>query len=155
MSGRLASAQELERFRAVAPLHTVQPPYNLFERAIEHAVLPYARRHHISTLTYGALYRGLLSSKMRPDTRFTGDDLRQTDPKFRPPRYAQYLRVVERLDRSAHEAVRQAGPQPGRALDAGPAWRQRGAMGCTPPRAVDARRQCRRMEAGCRRLARH
>src|SRR5262249_28524603 len=103
MSGRLASAQELERFRAVAPLHTVQPPYNLFERAIEHAVLPYARRHHISTLTYGALYRGLLSSKMRPDTRFTGDDLRQTDPKFRPPRYAQYLRVVERLDRSAHE----------------------------------------------------
>src|SRR5437870_4581745 len=88
-------AQELERFLAVAPLHTVQPPYNLFERAIERAVLPYARRHHLSTLTYGALCRGLPSGKMRPDTRFTGDDLRQTGPKFRPLRYAQYLRAVE------------------------------------------------------------
>jgi aryl-alcohol dehydrogenase-like predicted oxidoreductase len=97
------SAQELERFRAIAPLHTVQPPYNLFERAIEGEVLPYARRHHISTLTYGVLCRGLLSGKMEPHTQFTGDDLRKIDPKFRPPRYAQYLRAVERLDRFAHE----------------------------------------------------
>src|SRR5437870_915595 len=43
------SPQEIERFRVVAPLHTVQPPYNLFERAIEREVLSYARRHHIST----------------------------------------------------------------------------------------------------------
>ena len=97
------SPQELERFRAVAPLQTVQPPYNLFERAIEREVLPYARRHHISTLTYGALCRGLLSGKMRPHTQFTGDDLRKIDPKFQPPRYAQYLQAVERLDRFAHQ----------------------------------------------------
>ena len=97
------SPQEMERFKAVAPLHTVQPPYNLFERAIEHEVLPYAQRRHISTLTYGALCRGLLSGKMRPNTQFTGDDLRKIDPKFRSPRYAQYLEAVERLDRFAHE----------------------------------------------------
>src|SRR5258708_16418233 len=29
------SPQEIEIFRAVAPLHVVQPPYNLFERQIE------------------------------------------------------------------------------------------------------------------------
>ena len=60
-------------------------------------VLPYARQNQISTLTYGSLCRGLLSGRMKPDTRFTGDDLRQVDPKFQPPRYAQYLRAVERL----------------------------------------------------------
>ncbi len=97
------SPQEMERFRAVAPLHTVQPPYNLFERAMEREVLPYARRHHISTLTYGALCRGLLSGKMRPNTQFNGDDLRKIDPKFQLPRYARYLQTVERLDRFAHE----------------------------------------------------
>ena len=39
----------------------------------------------IATLTYGALWRGLLSGRVRSDTRFGGDDLRRTDPKFRPP----------------------------------------------------------------------
>src|ERR1700689_2882967 len=32
------SPAEMDAFRAVAPLHTVQPPYNLFERGIENSV---------------------------------------------------------------------------------------------------------------------
>jgi aryl-alcohol dehydrogenase-like predicted oxidoreductase len=40
---------------------------------------------------------------MRPDTRFQGDDLRRTDPKFQPPRFAQYLSAVEQLDQFAQE----------------------------------------------------
>jgi aryl-alcohol dehydrogenase-like predicted oxidoreductase len=35
---------------------------------------------------------------MQPDTKFTGDDLRQSDPKFQPPRFAQYLNAVQQLD---------------------------------------------------------
>jgi aryl-alcohol dehydrogenase-like predicted oxidoreductase len=35
---------------------------------------------------------------MRPDTQFSGDDLRRNDPKFKPPRFAQYLSAVQRLD---------------------------------------------------------
>ena len=38
---------------------------------------------------------------MRPDTTFEGDDLRRIDPKFQPPRYAQYLDAVRRLDELA------------------------------------------------------
>jgi aryl-alcohol dehydrogenase-like predicted oxidoreductase len=38
---------------------------------------------------------------MRPDTAFDGDDLRRSDPKFREPRFAQYLAAVERLDQLA------------------------------------------------------
>src|SRR5271169_1125947 len=95
------SVLQMERFRRVVPLHVLQPPYNLFERAIEADLLPYCRRNKIATLGYGALCRGLLSGRMRPNTIFDGDDLRRTDPKFREPRFAQYLAAVGKLDRLA------------------------------------------------------
>jgi aryl-alcohol dehydrogenase-like predicted oxidoreductase len=95
------SVEQMSAFRKTAPLHVVQPPYNLFERAIEKDVLPYCRAHGIATLGYGALCRGLLSGSMRVDQKFEGDDLRRTDPKFQPPRFAQYLAAVSRLDELA------------------------------------------------------
>jgi len=95
------SVEQMERFRRVAPLHVLQSPYNLFERAIEAQILPYCRTHKIITLGYGALCRGLLSGRMRPDTTFEGDDLRKVDPKFQPPRFVQYLDAVRLLDELA------------------------------------------------------
>jgi aryl-alcohol dehydrogenase-like predicted oxidoreductase len=95
------SVAQMEKFREVAPLHVVQPPYNMFERGIEADILPYCSEHNITTLGYGALCRGLLSGRMRSDTTFDGDDLRGNDPKFREPRFAQYLSAVEQLDRLA------------------------------------------------------
>jgi aryl-alcohol dehydrogenase-like predicted oxidoreductase len=97
------SVPQIERFRRVAKLHVVQPPYNLFERDIEDELLPYCRRSDLATLTYGALCRGLLSGKLQEDAHFEGDDLRLTDPKFQPPRYAQYLAAVRRLDQFARQ----------------------------------------------------
>jgi aryl-alcohol dehydrogenase-like predicted oxidoreductase len=97
------SVDQMQQFRRVAPLHVLQPPYNLFERAIEADVLPYCRKNGIATFGYGALCRGLLSGRMRADSKFEGDDLRRTDPKFQPPRFAQYLAAVERLDRLARQ----------------------------------------------------
>ena len=95
------SVAQMERFRRVAPLHVLQPPYNLFERAIETEILPYCRANDIVTLGYGALCRGLLSGRMGPDTTFDGDDLRRVDPKFQAPRFAQYLDAVRQLDELA------------------------------------------------------
>jgi aryl-alcohol dehydrogenase-like predicted oxidoreductase len=92
------SVAQMELFRRIAPLHVLQPPYNLFERRIEAEVLPYCRKNNIATFGYGALCRGLLSGRMHADTKFTGDDLRHTDPKFQQPRFGQYLAAVDRLD---------------------------------------------------------
>jgi aryl-alcohol dehydrogenase-like predicted oxidoreductase len=116
------SPSQMDEFMKFAPLHTVQPPYNLFEREAEREVLPYALAHGLTALTYGALCRGLLSGSMREDTVFKGDDLRRVDPKFQPPRFAQYLRAVKRLDdlaqsrfkkRVIHLALRWVIEQPG------------------------------------------
>jgi aryl-alcohol dehydrogenase-like predicted oxidoreductase len=98
------SPEEMARFGAVAPLHTIQPPYNLFEREIERDVLPYAVGRGITTLTYGALCRGLLSGAMRTDRQFSNDDMRKTtDPKFQPAHFAEYLTAVSKLDTFARE----------------------------------------------------
>lgn len=94
--------QQMEEFRAVAPLHTVQPPYNLFERGIDADVLPYADGSGLTVLAYGALCRGLLSGRITTDTQFEGDDLRRSDPKFADGRLrARYIEAVRRLDELA------------------------------------------------------
>jgi aryl-alcohol dehydrogenase-like predicted oxidoreductase len=94
---------QMDAFRAVAPLHTAQPPYNLFERNIEHDVLPYCVEHNIVALAYGSLCRGMLSGRMTAETQFGGDDLRRRDPKFQMPRFQNYLGAVAALDRFAQE----------------------------------------------------
>ena len=116
------SLEQMRLFRQVAPIHTVQPPFNLFEREADEEALPYCLWNNIAALVYGPICRGLLSGRMRPDTRFSGDDQRATDPKFQQPRYGQYLRAVEQLDRFArhnfgkrvmHLALRWVLDQPG------------------------------------------
>ncbi|MGM0576937.1 MAG: aldo/keto reductase [Myxococcota bacterium] len=97
------SPEQMAAFRKGGPLHTCQPPYNLFERQAEDEILPWCRAQGVATLTYGALCRGLLTGKMSEDTTFEGDDLRKVDPKFQPPRFRQYLAAVDALDRFARE----------------------------------------------------
>jgi aryl-alcohol dehydrogenase-like predicted oxidoreductase len=98
------SPEEMDRFRTVAPIHTIQPPYNLFEREIERDVLPYAVDRGMTTLTYGALCRGLLSGAMRTDRQFADSDMRKTtDPKFQPIHFAEYLNAASKLDEFARK----------------------------------------------------
>lgn len=97
------SPAQMDQFRKVAPLHAAQPPYNLFERAIEQDILPYCSENKIALLAYGSLCRGLLSGSMSISSHFIGDDLRKSDPKFQSPRFEQYLDAVERLDRFARD----------------------------------------------------
>jgi aryl-alcohol dehydrogenase-like predicted oxidoreductase len=89
--------EQMARLAAHAPLATAQPPFNLFERGAERDVLPWCRKAGVATLTYGALCRGLLSGRMTEDTKFLGDDLRRWDPKFKQPRFGQYLSAARAL----------------------------------------------------------
>jgi aryl-alcohol dehydrogenase-like predicted oxidoreductase len=114
--------EQMAVFRRAAPLNSDQPPYNLFEREIEADVIPYCLREQITLIAYGALCRGLLSGAIGRQTRFSKDDIRRIDPKFRWPRSSHYLKAVERLDllarkrygkRVLHLAVRWLLDQPG------------------------------------------
>lgn len=92
------SPEQMDEFQKTAPIHVCQPPYNLFERGIEHDVIPYCKKHNITLLTYGALCRGLLSGKMNKDRTFKkGDMRRNADPKFQGKRFENHLEAVEKL----------------------------------------------------------
>ena len=91
------SAEQMEEFRKSAPIHFCQPPYNLFERDAEENIFPYCKDNDISLITYGALCRGLLTGKMKPDSEFKGDDLRKDDPKFQQPLFNSYLEAVDKV----------------------------------------------------------
>lgn len=112
------SPEQCDAFREVAPLHSVQPPLNLFERDAERDMIPYAQREELVFLAYGALCRGLLTGKMHADSAFTGDDLRKSDPKFQPPPFHAVPGGGRGADAARARASRQAGIGPGGALGA-------------------------------------
>jgi aryl-alcohol dehydrogenase-like predicted oxidoreductase/phosphoglycerate dehydrogenase-like enzyme len=98
------SIEAMQRFQHVAPLASAQPPLNLFEQDALKDIIPWCRANGVATLTYGALCRGLLTGLIDENTRFKGDDLRKTDPKFLAPRFAQYTEAVKRLASFARES---------------------------------------------------
>ncbi len=98
------SPEQCDEFRKFAPIHFIQPPYNIFERNIETDILPYSNREKIFLMTYSVLCRGLLSGKMSRDRKFAGDDLRKgIDKKFLPPSFEEYLLASEKLTALARE----------------------------------------------------
>ncbi|MCL6571117.1 MAG: aldo/keto reductase [Bacillus sp. (in: Bacteria)] len=92
------SVDQIKEWMKFAPLHSVQPPYNLFERETEDEILPFANQNNISVISYGSLCRGLLTGKFDLNSQFPQDDIRNTmDPKFHKENLINYLAAVEQL----------------------------------------------------------
>jgi len=96
------STRQMEEFRAVAPLASNQPPYNIFEREIDAEILPWCAKHRVTVLSYSSLCRSLLGGRLTRGMRFPDGDIRLVDPKFQEPRFSQYLDAVDRLGELAH-----------------------------------------------------
>jgi aryl-alcohol dehydrogenase-like predicted oxidoreductase len=94
-------AAQMAEFGASLPVETLQPPYHLFRRDIEHQVLPYTNEHNIGVLVYGPLAHGLLTGTMTEDTRFARDDWRATSAVFTGEGYRHNLAVVHALEKFA------------------------------------------------------
>ena len=82
-------------------IHSLQSPFNLFEREIERELLPFCEASGIATMAYGGLCRGLLTGKYKGDETFPRGDLRRADPKFKPDRFRQYVKAVDELKKLA------------------------------------------------------
>jgi aryl-alcohol dehydrogenase-like predicted oxidoreductase len=97
------SAAQMRTFSEVAPLHSNQPPYNIFEREIENTIVRWCREHTVALIVYSPLCRSLLAGRLTTSTEFPAGDIRCVDPKFQPPRFSQYLKAVARLDEFAQK----------------------------------------------------
>jgi aryl-alcohol dehydrogenase-like predicted oxidoreductase len=97
------SVAQMQAFSKVAPLHSNQPPYNIFEREIDADVLPFCSENGVAVLTYSSLCRSLLAGRLTAATEFPEGDIRRVDPKFQQPRFSQYLLAVSRLNAFAQK----------------------------------------------------
>jgi aryl-alcohol dehydrogenase-like predicted oxidoreductase len=113
--------EQISSCLSVDQVYSLQPPFNLFERDAEKALLPFCMEHGIATLAYGGLCRGLLSGKFSGNEVFPKGDLRRGDPKFKPDRLKHYVSAVNELQKLADRyqkspaqfALRWALQQPG------------------------------------------
>jgi aryl-alcohol dehydrogenase-like predicted oxidoreductase len=96
------SIHQIERFTKVAPVHTIQAPFNIFEREIEKELLPYCAKNNLNVITYEAICRGLLGGSITKETQFAPGDFRNSDPKFQDHR-TKYLSAVHQLDEFAKQ----------------------------------------------------
>jgi aryl-alcohol dehydrogenase-like predicted oxidoreductase len=93
--------------RGHVPFHTEQPPYSIFVRGIEKAVLPTAQRYGMGVLTWSPLASGWLTGRYRRETGIELNAFRQiVSHKFDEslPGNQRKLDVVEELLKLAAEA---------------------------------------------------
>lgn len=76
------TVEDMEAYCAVGQLDAVQEKYNILDRDLEVAILPYCFEHNVSILSYSSLALGILTGKIGPEREFKGDDLRIGDPRF-------------------------------------------------------------------------
>jgi aryl-alcohol dehydrogenase-like predicted oxidoreductase len=91
------NVEQMQAFEQTSKLDALQPPYSLFRREIEQAILPYTQEHGIGVLVYGPLAHGLLAGAFTPRTTFAADDWRSKSEIFHGEVFPRNLAVVEHL----------------------------------------------------------
>ena len=90
---------QMKRANAMAPVETLQPPYNMLRRDVEDEILPYARENDIGVIVYSPMASGLLTGKMTRERveNMPSDDWRRNNEQFNDPRLSKNLDLVEKL----------------------------------------------------------
>jgi aryl-alcohol dehydrogenase-like predicted oxidoreductase len=88
---------QMERALKVAPIQSLQPRYNMFDREIEAEILPFCREQGIGILAHSPLAKGLLAGKYRPGHVFAPDDERSRFDRFKGEQFAGYIARADRL----------------------------------------------------------
>jgi len=93
------SVAQMKRAQAIAPITSLQPPYAVVRRDIEHDILPFCLAQNIGVIVYSPMYAGLLTGSMTRErvANFLPEDWRRNLPGFKEPALSQNLQAVEIL----------------------------------------------------------
>lgn len=97
IGGSNMTVAQLERFSAECPLAACQMPYNMLQRGIEDAVLPWCRRNQVAMVVYWPLMKGLLAGRMHRGRVFSASDSRHKYPMFNGAEFERNLDFVDAL----------------------------------------------------------
>jgi aryl-alcohol dehydrogenase-like predicted oxidoreductase len=91
---------QIERVQAIHPVASLQPPYNMLERQIEHEVLSYCSAKGIGVVAYSPMASGLLTGKYTRGkiAALPAEDWRrQRNVHFQEPELSANLELVQKL----------------------------------------------------------
>jgi aryl-alcohol dehydrogenase-like predicted oxidoreductase len=102
---------QMERANTIAPVETLQPPYNMLNRGVEDEILPYCGENDIGVIVYSPMRSGLLTGKMTPErvANLPSDDWRRNADDFQEPRLSRNLELVALLEEIGTEHGRSPG----------------------------------------------
>lgn len=92
-----STPEQIRKAHAVTPLSAVQSEYSLMERKYEKDVIPLCKELNIGFVAYSPMAGGFLSGKHRPDSKYTGDDVRRVITRYLPENMAKNQPVVDLL----------------------------------------------------------
>jgi aryl-alcohol dehydrogenase-like predicted oxidoreductase len=92
-----ASATTLRRAAAVHPIAALQSEYSLWERSVEHDILPTAHALGIGFVPYSPLGRGFLTGSIARPADLAVDDYRRQDPRYAEENFEANLSLVDVL----------------------------------------------------------
>jgi aryl-alcohol dehydrogenase-like predicted oxidoreductase len=92
-------AGHLARVHAISRVTSLQPPYSMLRRDVEHRELPWCREHGVGVIVYSPMQSGLLSGKMSRErvASLPADDWRRGATWFKEPNLTRALAVVDVL----------------------------------------------------------
>jgi aryl-alcohol dehydrogenase-like predicted oxidoreductase len=90
------TAAQLDRCEKIAHVQSLQPIYNMIERAVETAALPWCSKHGTGIVAYSPMQSGLLTDTFDV-ARLAPDDWRLKSDRFKEPALSRAQTLVERL----------------------------------------------------------
>jgi len=93
------NVEQIEHVQKIAPVASLQPPYNMLHREAEDELLGYCAENKIGVVVYSPMCRGLLTGKFSQErlADLPLDDHRRRNPDFHDPRFTATLQLVDQL----------------------------------------------------------
>jgi aryl-alcohol dehydrogenase-like predicted oxidoreductase len=104
---------QMRRLQRIAPIASLQPPYSLLRRDVEHETLPFCAEHDIGVIVYSPMGSGLLTGAMTRErvAALPENDWRRRSARFQEPQLSRGLALAALLG----EIGRRHGRAPGEA----------------------------------------
>jgi aryl-alcohol dehydrogenase-like predicted oxidoreductase len=101
-----AGVASIRRAHAVHPVSALQSEYSLWERNLEHDVIPALHELGIGLVPFSPLGRGFLTGAVKRAEDYPADDYRRTDPRYQGENFDANVRAAQvvRDIAAAHDA---------------------------------------------------
>ena len=89
------NVMQMNKLALIAPITSLQLPYNAITRTVEEEILPYCSKQGIGTIVYSPMASGLLTGKMtrKRIRNLPANDLRKNNEKFNEPNLSKNIEM--------------------------------------------------------------